>query len=674
MLFEDISVIKGIGPARRKALSKLGINSVYDMLFYFPRDFEDRSQSKKITELTEGDNVCITAYARGHMSIRRINSSLTVSTMVFSDESGSITGVWYNNPYIKNTVKAGTEYTLFGRVSVKYGKKEIITPIIEQADKAHTLGKIMPVYPLTASVTQKVLSETARACLDAALCEVEDPIPAEIRKTYSLCEIKYALQNIHFPEDFKSAALARRRLVFEEFFLMRAGLSLIKKQKEVLSSIPLSAKAEQFISLLPFTPTGAQRRVINEIYTDIKRDVPMNRLLQGDVGSGKTAVAASLLFAATQNKMQGVIMAPTEILASQHYKNLKKLFPMFDVTLLTAHLGTAAKREALAKIADGRAQIIVGTHALIEKKVEFFRLGAVITDEQHRFGVKQRKALSDKGMHPHVLVMSATPIPRTLSLILYGDLDLSVIDELPPGREKIDTFAVGEDMRDRVYRFLRKNTDEGKQAYIVCPLVEESDKTELKNVTDFAKAVESKYFAPGDVAFLHGKMPAAEKEEIMSRFTSGEVKVLVSTTVIEVGVDVKNACIMIIENAERFGLSQLHQLRGRVGRGGGKSYCILFSESDSAKERMKTMTQTCDGFKIAEKDLELRGPGEFFGTRQHGLPELKIANIFTDMNMLSTAGEAVDKLISTDPDLSAPAHAPLKRRVEQMFNESGVLN
>lgn len=655
-------------------MSRLGINSVNDMLFYFPRDFEDRSQTKTITELCEGDNVCITAYARGSMSIRRINSSLTVSAMVFSDESGSITGVWYNNPYIKNTVKAGTEYTLFGRVTVKYGKKEIITPIIEPAGKTRTLGKIMPVYPLTASVTQKVLSETARACLDAALCQVEDPIPAEIRQKYSLCEIKYALENIHFPADFKSAAIARRRLVFEEFFLLRAGLSLIKKQKEVLTSTPLCANEKDFISLLPFAPTGAQSRVISEIYADIRKNVPMNRLLQGDVGSGKTAVAASLLFAAAQNKMQGVIMAPTEILASQHYKNLKKLFPDLDVTLLTGHLGTAAKREALSKISDGRAQIIVGTHALIEKNVEFFRLGAVVTDEQHRFGVRQRKALADKGMHPHVLVMSATPIPRTLSLILYGDLDLSVIDELPPGREKIDTFAVGEDMRDRVYKFLRKNTDEGRQAYIVCPLVEESDKTELKNVTDFAKSVENKYFTHGDVAFLHGKMSAAEKEDIMSRFASGKIKVLVSTTVIEVGVDVKNACIMIIENAERFGLSQLHQLRGRVGRGGGKSYCILFSESDSAQERMKIMTKTCDGFKIAEKDLELRGPGEFFGTRQHGLPELKIANIFSDMNMLSLSGEAVDFLIAGDPGLSAPSHAPLKRRIEQMFDASGVLN
>lgn len=674
LLRSSISQISGVGPARQKQLSKLGINTIRDMLFFFPRDFEDRSKCKKIYEVAHGETVSINAFVQGNINTRRINSSLTVYSVNFADDSGIITAVWYNTPYLKNSIKQGVEYRLYGNISFKYGKKEIISPVFETANKQKSTGRIVPVYPLTASLTQKIISDVAEKSLSVALKEITDPIPQKILNKYSLCSLPFALKNIHFPADYKSLEAARKRLVFEEFFLLSLGLQMMKNKSRAMTATPIKADADKFLSLLPFTATNAQKRVITEIYNDINKKTPMIRLLQGDVGSGKTIVGASMLFAAAENNMQGVLMAPTEILANQHFNNITKMFPHISTVLLTGHLTAKAKREVLEKIKDGSAKIVISTHAVLQDNVEFKNLAVAITDEQHRFGVNQRKTLSEKGTSPHILVMSATPIPRTLSLILYGDLDISILDELPPGREKTDTFAVSENMRERVYTFLKKHTDEGKQGYIVCPLVEESDKNELKNVIDFTASLKEKYFEENQVAFIHGKLPAKDKNAVMESFIKGDIKVLVSTTVIEVGVDVKNACIMIIENAERFGLSQLHQLRGRVGRGGGKSYCIMFSESETAASRLDIMTKTNDGFKIAEKDLQLRGPGEFFGTRQHGLPELKIANMFSDTKLLSLSSEAANNLTAEDPSLSLPENSLLKKRIREMFDSAGPLN
>lgn len=667
MFDSDISVIPGVGDVRKKQLLKLGIQTVGDMLYFFPRRFEDRIQIKTVSELLDGDMTAIRVFACGKMAVRRIRPGFTVYSMRFADETGSINALWYNNKYIEKTIRENEEYCLYGKINSSYGKREIITPVIEKAGENKNVGRIVPVYNLTADLSGKTVASIMEKCLACTQGNLPETLPLYIREKYSLCEIGYAMQNIHFPKNFEKHAQARRRFVFEEFFLLQTGLRMIKEKNSESDAYILHGDVDEFSALLPFRLTGAQKRVIDDIYSDISISAPMSRLLQGDVGSGKTVVAASLLYAAAKSGCQGVLMAPTEILAKQHFEKLSRIFSKFNVVLLTGSLSAKAKKDVLTQIQTGKADIIIGTHALLEDPVTFKNLVAVICDEQHRFGVKQRVALSQKGKSPHVLVMSATPIPRTLTMILYGDLDVSVIDELPPGRQKIETFYVGEALRERVYHFIKGETDKGRQAYIVCPLAEESDKSELKSVMEFAGSLTEKYFKPEDVLFIHGKLK--EKAKIMETFAKGEAKILVSTTVIEVGVDVQSATIMVIENAERFGLSQLHQLRGRVGRGGEKSYCIMFSEgkSEVTRERMKIMVKTNDGFKIAEKDLELRGPGDFFGTRQHGLPELRIANIFSDTDSLREAGQAADILLSADPSLSLPQHLPLKEKILSMF-------
>lgn len=680
MFDADIRSLKGIGEVREKQLSRLGIFTCGDMLYHFPRRFEDRSKQKSVVELVDGEAALVIVTPKSDMTEVRYKNRFTVYRQTFADDSGVIDGVWFNNPYIKKTFRKGEFYKLFGTVTAKYRKKEIQTPVFELSDKNNVTGRIIPYYNLTAGLTQYNVMTLMEQCLRVTNGYIPESIPDEIRKKYSLAAIDFSMQNIHFPADFESYEIANRRFVFEEFLLLTVGLRLMRakrKKEEALTMAELSAK--EYLSYLPFSPTNAQKRVIDEIYSDLAGSVPMNRLIQGDVGSGKTAVAASALFAAVKSGYQGVMMAPTEILAVQHFETLNELFPQFSVVLLSGRLSAKEKRAALGHIADGSAQIIVGTHALLESNVEFNKLGVVITDEQHRFGVKQRGVLEKKGHNPHTLVMSATPIPRTLSLILYGDLDVSIIDELPPGRQITETISIGYDKRERAYGFVRKEIEKGHQGYIVCPLVEENEIVDLKSVKNLTEEIKNKYFPNIPVAFIHGKMKSAEKDNVMERFRNGEIKVLVSTTVIEVGVNVPAATIMLIENAERFGLSQLHQLRGRVGRGTDKAYCILISDgkNEVTKKRLKIMTETTDGFKIADADLKLRGPGDFFGTRQHGLPELNIANIFEDMDILKEASQAAQEILTDDPALTKSKNKQLRSRVAALYKKAftnGAMN
>ena len=670
MFYEPITEIKGVGISRAKAFSRLNIFTVSDMLYHFPRRFEDRSVIKNIFELTDGETAAFSGVPTGDMSVNFVRRGMTVYRQTFTDETGSIDIVWFNNPYVKSFFKKGVKYNFYGKISAKYRKKEAAAPVFEPADTPRQTGRIIPIYNLTSGITQNVFMQTMEKCIVVSKGCIPETIPPYIRKEYNLAAIDFSMQNIHFPKDNDSFLIARRRFVFEEFFELRTGLALARKnRKQSGTAKALSASLKDFCSMLPFTPTNAQKKAMEEVFSDISNKTPMNRLIQGDVGCGKTIVACAALFAAVQSGCQGAFMAPTEILAAQHFETLKKMFPGFNIVLLSGSLTASRKKAVKELISDGTAQIVIGTHALFEDTTQFKSLALVITDEQHRFGVKQRGALLSKGKSVHTLVMSATPIPRTLSHVLYGDLDVSIIDELPPGRQKVDTFFVGSDKRERVLNFVKKELLCGNRAYIVCPLVEEGGLSDLQNVTEYTEMIRKKYLNGFEIGCVHGKMKQSEKDRIMNGFYSGSIKVLVATTVIEVGVNVPEANIMIIENAERFGLSQLHQLRGRVGRGTEKSYCIMISDnaSEITRKRLKIMTETSDGFKISEEDLKLRGPGDFFGTRQHGLPELKIANIFTDGKLLNAAGKAAEEVLRKDRNLSLPEHAPLRRRIAQMF-------
>ena len=676
MLEEKITALKGIGQTTAKRLEKLGISTVRDMLHHFPFRNEDRSEIRKIAEVENGESVCIKATVFSPPEVRRVRKNLAIYTLILRDDSGFINAVWYNNKYIMKNFSVGKTYVFFGQIKVSYGKKEIVTPVYETEEKNLATGRIVPVYNLTAGLSQKTMQQTARLCLEYALDEIVETLPVHIREENSLCEKKYALSNIHFPESAEAFSIARKRLVFEEFFLLNLGMRLLSGRRRTLTGVAFQdTDATPFIKNLPYEFTGAQKRVVGEICDDLKRKNPMNRLVQGDVGSGKTAVGAAALYLTYKNGHQGAMMAPTEILARQHFESLKSMLPDVPISLLTGSTKAKERREILEKLKSGEIKIAVGTHALFSEDVEFSDLALVITDEQHRFGVKQRAALAEKSaVSPHILVMTATPIPRTLALILYSDLDISVIDELPPGRQQVKTYVVGEDMRQRIYAFIEKNINLGNQAYIVCPMVEESDEMELKSVVEFAERLKTEVFPEISVAFIHGKMKNSEKDEIMTSFKNGDIKILVSTTVIEVGVNVPNATLMVVENAERFGLAQLHQLRGRVGRGRDQSYCVLFAGSDSAdtKERMDIMARTTDGFEIARKDLELRGPGEIFGTRQHGLPEMKIGDISNDSDILNLASKSADNVLKDDPALRLPENALLKTALRRMFTSKGA--
>ena len=671
---KNVRFIKNVGPSRETILNKLGIYTLEDVITYFPRDYEDRGKFKKIIELVNDESAAVKALVTSKVTENFIRKGMTIYKLVVRDETGSLVLTWFNQSYLKNVFTIGKEYIFFGKVKVGIGRIEMSSPIFDEVGKEKNTGKIIPLYPLTNGITQNVI----RGIIENAMAEARgnffESLPKWILDKYKLCDINFALENIHFPNSFDDFEIARKRIAFEELFTLQTALLLMKKSVKtdkcgIIFSI--DEKINELLSTLPYTLTNAQLRVWNDINADMKSDKCMNRLVQGDVGSGKTAVAMLALFKAVRNGYQAAMMAPTSILAKQHYLYLSKMLSPFGIRceLFTGELTKKRRELLIQELKEGKIDIAVGTHALIEDNIEFKNLGLVITDEQHRFGVRQRGILSSKGNMPDVLVMTATPIPRTLALILYGDLDISIIDELPPGRQKIDTFAVTRNLEERVNNFIKKELSEGRQAYIVCPLVEESENMDgLKSVTEQFEYYKN-VFEGFNVETLHGKMRPKEKDEIMTRYKNGEINVLISTTVIEVGVDVPNATIMVIENAERFGLAQLHQLRGRVGRGKFKSYCILKyeSKSDVVRQRMEIMQKSNDGFVISEKDLELRGPGEFFGTRQHGIPEFKIANLFTDVPLLKEAQEASKELISRDVNLILEENLALKQKIDKLF-------
>lgn len=663
-----VSLLKGIGEQREKKLQKLGISTIEDLLTHYPREYKDRSEILKIADLPMDEPSTFLAQVKEEGQNSR-HGRLVYTRMKVYDETGSVGVLWYNQPYMKNSLKIGEWYLFSGKLQKKYGRKEILSPEVERIGENFAGGRIIPVYPASEGISQKMLRNLMEDALSQMSGGMREELPLWLRKEYKLAERNFAIENIHFPKTEQGFYDARRRLVFEELFILQTALYQLKHTLEDSGEgIILKKKKalQEGEGMLPFALTGAQKRVLKEIEKDMTSGKIMNRLVQGDVGSGKTAVAIITSYWAIQNGYQAAIMAPTEVLANQHFASFQKIFEPagIKVVLLTGSLKAKEKREALEQVKNGEAQMIVGTHAVIQKGVEYHKLGLAITDEQHRFGVRQRSTLAEKGETVHTLVMTATPIPRTLALILYGDLDISIIDELPPGRQKIDTSAVDSRYHQRIYAFIQKHVKEGRQAYVICPMIEESEKIEVQSVLNYTEEL-IRELPECRVACVHGKMKAKEKQEVMDDFAAGEINVLVSTTVIEVGINVPNATIMLIENAERFGLAQLHQLRGRVGRGSEKSYCILVSDTKTkiAKERMKTMTESEDGFVISEKDLKLRGPGEFFGIRQHGLPELKIADLYKDMPVLKEAQSAAAELLKKDRFLEAEEHLLLKEQI-----------
>ena len=670
----DIRYIKGIGETRAKALNKLGINTLRDLISYFPRAYEDRTLMRPIRELIVGEYACVKAMIAAEPTAHRISGGRMIVKVRAVDESGVLDVAFFNQDYRRSQLHTGETYVFYGKVEGNLIRRQMANPILEREGQQQLTGRIMPIYPLTAGVSQLILSRAVRQGLDACRELLTDVLPDDVRREHQLCYVNYAYENIHFPDGPESLDVARRRLVFEELFLLSCGLTRLRtRRKDVAGPACQAVDFAPFYAQLPFTLTGAQRRALADAAADMAGDRPMNRLCQGDVGSGKTMVAAGCIWFAAQSGWQSALMAPTEILARQHFEGLSPLFAKFGLTcaLLTGSTKAKERREILSGLAGGEIDVCIGTHALLTEDVQYQHLGLVITDEQHRFGVNQRSALGQKAEHPHMLVLSATPIPRTLALVIYGDLDVSIINELPPGRQKVDTYAVGESYRPRINAFIRKQVAAGHQVFIVCPLVGDADTIpdERKAVTAYAEKLKKEVFPDLRIAVLHGKMKPKEKESVMSTFAAGESDILVSTTVVEVGVDVPNANTMVVENAERFGLSQLHQLRGRVGRGSAKSYCILLSDNDSeeTRRRLKVMTETNDGFKISEEDLKLRGPGDFFGQRQHGLPSLKVADLSCDMRLLDEAQSAAKALMAADPDLSATEHRPLRERIEELF-------
>lgn len=668
----DIRYIKGVGEARAKSLAKLGITDLRSLLSYFPRAYDDRRAYKKIADLIPGENACVCAVIAGEPKLSRIRKGLDLIKLRAVDETGALELTYFNQSYLKNTFHTGDAYVFFGRAEGTPSRPQMTNPLFEREGAHQITGRIMPIYPLTAGVSQSMLYKAVEQGLAACVDELPDILPENVRLVYQLCHTRFAYENIHFPTDDEALSAARRRLAFEELFLLALGLKLLRERRTFVAGKQCKkVDLSPFFTSLPFSLTGAQCRAIGDIARDLTGKRPMNRLVQGDVGSGKTMVAAAAIYMAAKNGLQCALMAPTEILAEQHYRSLAPLLEPLGIpcALLTASTKAKERRALNEALRSGELSLVIGTHALLSPDVQYQNLGLVVTDEQHRFGVDQRAALSAKGDDPHLLVMSATPIPRTLALMIYGDLDVSILNELPPGRQKIDTFAVPSSYHERIYAFLRKLVAEGRQAYIVCPMVAENDELpdERKAVTAYAETLQKEVFPDLRIAPIHGKMKPKEKDAVMRAFAAHEIDVLVSTTVIEVGVDVPNAALMLIENAECFGLSQLHQLRGRVGRGQHKSYCVLVSDNkgEENKQRLKVMSSTSDGFAIAEEDLKLRGPGDFFGSRQHGLPSLRVADLSCDLSLLHETQSAAEQLLAADPALKN--HPLLKARVELLF-------
>ena len=673
-LDKNIQYIKGVGETRAKLLNKLGIYTLNDLITYYPRMHEDRSIPKNIIDLIHGEEALIEGIPVTRMSEIKIRKNLVMYKLTVRDDTGMCQITWFNQSYLKNIFRLGKKYKFFGKVSKKPRITEMASPVFDENGSSKNTGKIIPIYPTTYNLPQNTL----RKVIENGLIEIErkldETLPKYLLDKYNLCDLNTATKQIHFPESFEMFNKARKRLVFEELLTMQLALLSLKSRYNVdIEGIRLSkdAKMSEMIDDLPFKLTKAQLKVLEEIDRDLEDTKPMNRLLQGDVGSGKTVVALISAYKCVKSGYQAAIMAPTAILASQHLESFTSILDGTGIKceLLISGITKKKKEEILRKLECGEIDILIGTHAILEENVKFNNLGLVVTDEQHRFGVRQRSIIAEKGDNPNVLVMTATPIPRTLALILYGDLDISIIDELPPNRKKIDTFPVTKEMNDRVNDFIKKQIDSGRQAYIVCPLVEESEEINAKSVLELAEKYKNEIFKDYKVEYLHGKMKQKEKDSIMASFNNHEIDILISTTVIEVGVNVPNANIMVVENAERFGLAQLHQLRGRVGRGEYQSYCILKYQGNSEviRKRMQVMKDTNDGFIISEKDLELRGTGEFFGTKQHGLPEFKIANLFEDMQMLKSVQSIAIEIINKDPNLEKEENKLLKKLVNDKF-------
>ncbi len=682
-LSDDIRYLKGIGEQRAKLLAKLDICTLRDLISYFPRGYEDRSKTVPIAALSPDEPACFSGIVAAEPTLSRVRRGMELVKLRVVDDSGAIDITYFNQSYVRQQLKAGQGYIFYGKMIVDGFRRSMTNPLFEPEDSPGTVtGRIVPLYRLTSGISQKVLMSSVRRALDECESKIPDALPSAVSESYGLCRAAYAYENIHFPPDFAALELARRRLIFEELFVLSCALTRMKQSRVKKSGIIVSTPdLNEFYSGLPFAATGAQQRAILEAARDMAGGSSMNRLIQGDVGSGKTLVAAACIWCACRGGLQCAFMAPTEILVNQHLLTLTQLLSPFGIRVerLVGSMTAKQKRAVLEGLSSGEIDLVVGTHALLSENVEFHELALVVTDEQHRFGVSQRAALAAKGRSPHTLVMSATPIPRTLALMIYGDLDVSIIDELPPGRQKVDTFAVGEAMRERMYKFMQKQVDEGRQVFVVCPAIEDNEENpdNLKSAVEYARELQNKIFPKLKIGCVHGKMKAADKDKTMLAFSDGEINILVATTVVEVGVDVPNASLMVVENAERFGLSQLHQLRGRVGRGNHKSYCILVSDEkyQDAAVRLKVLEKTSDGFKISEEDLKLRGPGDFFGSRQHGLPEMHIADLCTDMRILKDAQSAAQALLESDPSLNEPENQPLKKRIQELFEvNEGILN
>ena len=673
----DIGDLKGIGEKTKKLFEKINIHTVGDLIRYYPHGYDVYEEAVPVSELEEDKIQTVTGAIYGRVQVSG-SSRMQVTTLYVKDITGILKVIWFRMPFLRNTLSGGGVITLRGRVVRKktgdlvMEHPEIFYPSAKYEEKLHTL---QPVYGLTSGLSNNMVMKAMKQALDG-LDLTREILPDSLRLKYGLAEYNYAVRGIHFPEDKEVFYHARERLVFEEFLEFILSIRRLKEKNERLeNNYPMHPRpeVETFLKSLPFELTGAQTKVWKEIEKDLGSEKTMSRLVQGDVGSGKTAVAAALCYFTFLNGAQSALMAPTEILAQQHYHNLAPLLERLGmrVALLTGSLSVKKKESLKAALAAGELDLCIGTHAILTADTEFSRLGLVVTDEQHRFGVQQRTALRQKGQDTHVLVMSATPIPRTLAMIVYGDLELSIIDELPAGRQPVRTYLINSEIRERAFGYIRRHLDAGYQAYLICPAVqseeEEAAAAHLKSAVEYAEELAHGAFGQYRVGLLHGKMRPAQKEKVMAEFAAGEIQLLVATTVVEVGVDVPNAVIMMIENAERFGLSQLHQLRGRVGRGRVQSHCILLSDTDNpeTKERLRVLCSTNDGFKIAEEDLKQRGPGDFFGERQHGLPELKVADLAADSRLLQKTQQAAGELLARDPQLDTlPA---LSRRVDRLM-------
>ena len=679
-LSDPVSILKGVGPTKAKQFAQLNIFTLRDLICHFPRAYEDRTKLVTIEKLEVDTPACFKAMVMNTPRVSHIRKGLDITKVQVADHTARLNLTFFNNRYVVDQLQYGKEYIFYGAVSGDFIGYNMTNPVFEALTSPPvTTRRVLPIYPLTAGLSNAAMLKAVRQAL--AICDPPAEIlPEEVRRKFGILGADRAYYAIHEPNDMVEAELAKKRLIFEEFFVFSAGLSLMRAARAEKKTLPFThLDLKPFLAALPFRLTGAQMRAIEEMRKDFAGGSPMNRLVQGDVGSGKTMVAAAAAYLAANNGKQSALMAPTEILAEQHYASMKKLFgPMgIRVGLLTGSMTPKEKRLTREAIASGEIQLAVGTHALLTDSTVFNDLGLVIADEQHRFGVAQRSRLSAKGDAPHLLVMSATPIPRTLALLMYGDLEVSIIDELPPGREPVDTFLVGESYRPRINAFIRKQVAEGHQCFVVCPAVEENEDLGIKAATVWADTLQQTVFPDLRIALLHGQMKGAEKEEAMASFARGEADVMVATTVIEVGVDVPNATLMVIEDADRFGLSQLHQLRGRVGRGGAKSYCILTSHNKNTEtlQRLKALCKTTDGFKIAEEDLKLRGPGDFFGSRQSGLPTFRVANLSYDLQTLKDAQAASAQWIDEAGTKDTPEAIALRERIGELFlRAEGTMN